>query len=58
MSDELRGSPSEGLAYEPPKVTLIGNARELLAGAIGSLPENPGPIVQCSDATKNPSNGC
>jgi hypothetical protein len=65
MSDEVRvdslpnvGNPAERLSYEPPTVTLIGNARELLAGAVGSLPENPGPIISCSNNTRSPSNGC
>lgn len=25
--------------YEPPKVTLVGNARDLLAGAAGTVPD-------------------
>jgi hypothetical protein len=39
MSDEnieLRQLPERSGAYEPPKVTPLGNVRDLLAGAIGT----------------------
>ena len=50
MSDKLvadeHGNPEEGVpAYEPPALTVIGNARVLLAGNFGSVadadPDNP-----------------
>lgn len=39
MSDESiesRQVAERGVAYEPPKVTPLGNVRDLLAGAIGT----------------------
>ena len=39
MSDEnidSRQSAERSVAYEPPKVTPLGNVRDLLAGAIGT----------------------
>jgi hypothetical protein len=66
MSDNVRSvsmagceSSSEEFTYEAPTVTLIGNARDLLAGAGGTLPENPSAVgLSCSAMSKNASDGC
>ena len=66
MADEVRletvsgiESPVERPGYEPPTVTLIGNARDLLAGAGGTLSENPGgPAIGCGNMSRSPSDGC
>jgi hypothetical protein len=62
MSDTTIGEvpePSEGVArdprrrpYEAPKLTRLGNARELLAGNSGSIDDmNPTPRLRTQSST-------
>lgn len=44
MSDELDSrQPVESVGYEPPKVTPLGNVRELLAGNSGTQTDGSPP---------------
>lgn len=60
MSDERRGPPgpdgSEDAreAYEPPRLTTVGNARDLLAGASGTIAD-AGPCCCCPGQETQPS---
>jgi hypothetical protein len=39
------GSVEEKATYEPPRLTHVGNARDLLAGATGTVPDaSPAPL--------------
>lgn len=60
MSDEKRpAADASSPVYEPPTVTLVGNARDLLAGTGGTQPEGAGPAVTCGSSTsRNPSDPC
>jgi hypothetical protein len=52
-STETSSSPVE--AYEPPKLTRIGNARELLAGEGGSVTDvQPGPLEPQQAGSQGP----
>jgi hypothetical protein len=46
VASDVEGEASGSKQYQPPKVTPLGNARDLLAGTSGSLDDSPCPICQ------------